>query len=104
MVRNGHLPERTTQTGGGEVPVRVPKVCDRSEFGIKFNSQLLPPYPYLKRAKSLDELIPWLYLRGVSSGDLQEALTALLGAQADGLSANTVSRLKARWADERKVW
>ena len=102
VVRNGHLPERTIQTGVGDIPVQVPKVRDRNGSGIKFNSQLLPPY--LKRAKSLDELIPWLYLRGVSSGDFQEALTALVGEQADGLSANTVSRLKARWLDEHKAW
>lgn len=101
VVRNGHLPQRRVQTGVGDIEVQVPKVRDRSESGIRFNSTLLPPY--LKRAKSLDELIPWLYLRGVSSGDFQEALTALVGEQAQGLSANTVSRLKARWQDEHKV-
>ena len=94
MVRNGHLPKRTIQTGVGDVDVQVPKVRDRSGSGIRFNSQLLPPY--LKRARSLDELIPWLYLRGVSSGDFQEALNALVGEQAKGLSANTVTRLKAQ--------
>ncbi|WP_300500607.1 IS256 family transposase [Marinobacter sp.] len=102
VVRNGHLPQRRVQTGVGDIEVQVPKVRDRSESGIRFNSTLLPPY--LKRAKSLDELIPWPYLRGVSSGDFQEALTALVGEQAQGLSANTVSRLKARWQDEHKVW
>jgi transposase-like protein len=102
VVRNGHLPKRTLQTGVGDVEVQVPKVRDRSGSGIRFNSQLLPPY--LKRAKSLDELIPWLYLRGVSSGDFQEALSALVGEQANGLSANTVSRLKAKWLDEHKDW
>ena len=64
VVRNGYLPERTIQTGVGDVDIRVPKIRDRSGSGIRFNSQLLPPY--LKRAKSLDELIPWLYLRGIS--------------------------------------
>ncbi|WP_375191770.1 IS256 family transposase [Marinobacter sp.] len=102
VVRNGHLPKRTIQTGVGDVEVQVPKVRDRSGSGIRFNSQLLPPY--LKRAKSLEELIPWLYLRGVSSGDFQEALSALVGEQANGLSANTVSRLKAKWLDEHKDW
>ena len=102
VVRNGHLPKRTVQTGVGDVEVQVPKVRDRSGSGIRFNSQLLPPY--LKRAKSLDELIPWLYLRGVSSGDFQEALSALVGEQAKGLSANTVSRLKARWLKEHQGW
>src|SRR5699024_5194678 len=75
---------------------------DRSCSGIKFNSSLLPPY--LKRARSVDELIPWLYLKGVSTGDFQEALCALLGKQAGGLSANTVSRLKAGWIQEHAVW
>jgi len=102
VVRNGYLPERTVQTGIGEIPVKVPKVRDRSGQGIKFNSQLLPPY--LKRSKSLDELIPWLYLKGISTGDHQEALAALLGDQAKGLSANTVSRLKAQWQDEYEDW
>lgn len=102
VVRNGHLPERTIQTGVGEVAVRVPKVRDRSGGGVKFNSTLLPPY--LKRAKSLEELIPWLYLRGVSTGDFQETLATLVGEQARGLSANTVARLKARWLDEHGQW
>ena len=102
VVRNGHLPKRTIQTGVGDVEVQVPKVRDRSGSGIRFNSQLLPPY--LKRAQSLDELIPWLYLRGASSGDFQEALGALVGEQAKGLSANTVSRLKTRWLQEHQDW
>lgn len=102
VVRNGYLPKRTIQTGVGDIEVQVPKVRDRSGSGIKFNSNLLPPY--LKRAKSMDELIPWLYLRGVSSGDFQDALVALVGDQAKGLSANTVSRLKAQWQDEHRNW
>ena len=102
VVRNGHLPKRTVQTGVGDVEVQVPKVRDRSGSGIRFNSHLLPPY--LKRARSLEELIPWLYLRGISSGDFQEALSALVGEQAKGLSANTVSRLKARWLKEHEDW
>lgn len=102
VVRNGYLPERTVQTGIGDVRVQVPKVRDRSGAGVRFNSHLLPPY--LKRARSIEELIPWLYLKGVSTGDYQEALSALLGDQAKGLSANTVSRLKAQWSDEYKTW
>jgi len=102
VVRNGYLPERKVQTGIGEVEVRVPKVRDRSGGGARFNSNLLPPY--LKRARSVEELIPWLYLKGVSSGDYQEALAALLGDQAKGLSANTVSRLKQQWLDEHRAW
>jgi putative transposase len=102
VVRNGYLPERTVQTGVGEVEVRVPKVRDRSGGGARFNSNLLPPY--LKRARSIEELIPWLYLKGVSTGDYQEALAALLGDGAKGLSANTVSRLKQGWIDEHRAW
>lgn len=102
VVRNGYLPERTIQTGVGEVAIKVPKTRDRGGAGIKFNSSLLPPY--LKRAQSLDELIPWLYLRGVSTGDFQEALGTLVGDQAKGLSRNTVARLKARWLDEHGQW
>ncbi|BCB09181.1 hypothetical protein HHSLTHF2_30710 [Vreelandella venusta] len=81
MVRNGYLPERTVQTGIGDVSVQVPKVRDRSGGGARFNSSLLPPY--LKRY-SIEELIPWLYLKGISTGDYQEALAALLGDQAKG--------------------
>jgi transposase-like protein len=102
VVRNGYLPGRTVQTGIGEVEVQVPKVRDRSGGGARFNSNLLPPY--LKRARSLEELIPWLYLKGVSTGDYQEALSALLGERAKGLSANTVSRLKQQWSDEHRAW
>lgn len=102
VVRNGHLPARNVQTGIGDVEVKVPRVRDRSGEGINFSSALLPPY--LKRARSVEELIPWLYLKGVSTGDYQEALSALLGDQAKGLSANTVSRLKAQWLDEHQAW
>ena len=102
VVRNGYLPERTVQTGIGDVVVKVPKVRDRSESGIKFNSSILPPY--LKRSKSMEELIPWLYLKGISTGDFQDALVALVGEQAKGLSANTVSRLKAEWINQHQEW
>ena len=94
VVRNGYLPDRTVQTGVGDVEIKVPKIRDRSETGVKFNSNLLPPY--LKRAKSIEELIPCLYLKGISTGNLQESLTSLLGEKANGLSANTVSKLKAK--------
>lgn len=102
IVRNGYLPERTIQTGVGDVAIKVPKVRDRSKQGIKFNSSLLPPY--LKRTKSMEELIPWLYLKGISTGGFQEALAALVGDQAKGLSANTISRLKANWLREHREW
>lgn len=94
VVRNGYLPERTVQTGIGDVEIKVPKVRDRSGSGIRFNSALLPPY--LKRARSVEELLPWLYLKGISTGDFQDSLAALLGDQAKGLSANTISRLKSQ--------
>ncbi|WGE30902.1 IS256 family transposase (plasmid) [Edwardsiella tarda] len=102
VVRNGFLPERRIQTGIGDVCIKVPKVRDRSGNGIHFNSALLPPY--LKRTKSVEELLPWLYLRGISTGDFHEALSALLGEGASGLSASTISRLKAQWLEEHHAW
>ena len=102
VVRNGYLPERTVQTGLGDVPVKVPKVRDRSGSGIKFNSSLVPPY--LKRTKAMEEFIPWLYLKGISTGEMQPALEALLGEGAKGLSANTVSRLKQGWEQDYDRW
>jgi len=102
LVRNGYLPERTIQTGIGDVEVKIPKVRDRSNSGICFNSSLIPPY--LKRAKSIEELLPWLYLKGISTGDYQEALESLLGENAKGLSAQTICRLKSQWNDEHRNW
>lgn len=102
VVRNGYLPERTIVTGVGEVAVQVPKVRDRMGSGIKFNSSLLPPY--LKRSGSVEEVLPWLYLKGVSTGDFGEALSSLLGANAAGLSSSTISRLKAKWVEEHEQW
>jgi putative transposase len=102
VVRNGYLPRRSIQTGIGKIEIKVPKVRDRSGQRLKFTSTLLPPY--LKRTRSIEELLPWLYLRGISTGDYQEALVALLGEQAKGLSANTISRLKAKWLAEHAKW
>ncbi len=102
VIRNGYLPERNIQTGIGPVEVRVPKVRDRSGQGIKFNSKLVPPY--LKRTKSVEEFLPWLYLKGVSTGDFNETLSVLLGDDAKGLSASTISRLKSGWEHEHKAW
>ncbi len=102
IIRNGYLPEREIQTGIGSVPVKVPKVRDRSGNGNKFNSMLIPPY--LKRTSSLEELLPWLYLKGISTGDFQEALQALLGAKAENLSPGVISRLKAKWLEDYKQW
>ena len=102
VVRNGYLPERTLQTGLGDVPIKVPKVRDRSGQGVKFNSKLVPPY--LKRTKNVEEFIPWLYLKGISTGEMQPALEALLGEGATGLSAATVSRLKKSWEADYRQW
>lgn len=102
VVRNGYHPERSIQTGLGDIKVKVPKIRDRSKSGIKFNSSLVPPY--LKRTKNLEEFIPWLYLRGISTGDMQPALESLLGENAGGLSPNTVSRLKQQWEDDYDHW
>ena len=102
VVRNGYLPERKILTGIGPVSVRVPKVRDRSGTRIKFTSALLPPY--LRRARSIEEVLPWLYLKGISTGDMQEALEALLGPEAKGLFPASISRLKARWEGEHKAW
>jgi putative transposase len=104
VVRNGHLPEREITTGVGPVKVRQPRVRDRRPAGERepFSSKILPPY--LRKTKSIEELIPWLYLKGVSTGDFSEALKALVGPDAPGLSATTVTRLKAIWEGEFQEW
>jgi putative transposase len=104
VVRNGHLPERTIQTGVGEIEVRQPRVRDRRPADRReaFTPAVLPPY--LRRTKSLEDLIPWLYLKGVSTGDFSEALRAILGPDAPNLSATTVTRLKAVWEQDHQAW
>jgi putative transposase len=104
VVRNGHLPKRTLMTGVGAVAVRQPRVLDRrpAEAAEPFSSKILPPY--LRKTKSMEELIPWLYLKGVSTGDFSEALSALVGPEAKGLSASTITRLKEVWQDEFQAW
>ena len=104
VVRNGHLPARTIQTPLGDVPIKQPRVRDRRPAGERemFQSSILPPY--LRKTKSLEDLLPWLYLKGVSTGDFSEALAALLGPEASGLSASTITRMKAGWEDEYKDW
>jgi len=104
VVRNGHLPKRTITTGVGPIEVQQPRVLDRRapHEAEPFSSKILPPY--LRKTKSLEELIPWLYLKGVSTGDFNEALAALVGPNCPGLSASTVTRLKACWEDEFKEW
>ena len=102
VVRNGHLPERELNTGIGAVSVKIPKVRDRSGSGHRFNSMLVPPY--LKKTKSIEALLPWLYLKGISTKDFQEALTAIFGPSAKGLSASTIARAKEGWEEELKQW
>ncbi|HEY5732163.1 MAG TPA: IS256 family transposase [Methyloceanibacter sp.] len=107
VVRHGHLPEREVMTGIGAVGVRQPRVRDREASAddperIRFTPTILPPYA--RRSKSLEMLIPILYLKGISTGDFEEALAALLGKDAPGLSASTIARLKEVWIDEHRRW
>lgn len=106
IVRHGHLPERAVMTGIGAVAVRQPRVRDREtiadEARIRFTPSILPPYA--RRSKSLEVLLPILYLKGISTGDFGEALAALLGKDAPGLSPSNIARLKEIWADEHKAW
>jgi len=106
VVRHGHMPAREVQTGIGSISVRKPRVRDRDPDApggaIRFTSAILPND--LRRAKSVEELLPWLYLKGISSGDVSEALAALLGPDAPGLAASTITRLKAVWWDEYEAW
>jgi len=105
VVRNGYLPKRVLTTGVGPIEVRQPRVLDRRPNVTtqeRFTSKILPPY--LRKTKTIEELIPWLYLKGVSTGDFSEALASLLGVDAPGLSASTVTRLKQDWEQEQETW
>ena len=106
LVRHGHAPEREIQTGIGPVPVARVKIRDRGASDatdrVRFSSAILPKWA--RRTRSLDALLPILYLRGVSTGDFQEALSALLGRDAPNLSPAVVTRLTATWADEYARW
>lgn len=105
VVRNGSLPEREILTGAGKLVVRQPRVRDKSPDAgdrVTFSPNVLPPY--LKRTESIEELIPWLYLKGISTGDFSEALQALVGDAAKGLSANVVVRLKEQWSQDYEEW
>ena len=105
IVRNGYLPEREIQSGIGSIAVKAPRARDRHSDPSKriwFKSTILPPY--LRRTKSMEELIPWLYLKGVSTGDFSDALAALVGKDAPGLSAPTISRLKTIWQQDFDQW
>lgn len=101
VVRNGHLPSREVQTGAGPLEVSQPRVRDNSpdkSSRVRFSSSILPRY--LRRSKSIEELLPWLYLKGISTGDFNEALQSLLGENASNLSPNTIVRLKEKWSQE----
>jgi transposase-like protein len=106
IVRNGSMPEREILTSLGAVPVQVPRSKDRlagkAARKIHFTSTILPPY--LRKTRTLNELIPWLYLKGISTGDFSEALAVLVGKEAAGLSASTISRLKETWQEELQRW
>jgi len=106
VVRNGYLPQREIQTGIGPVSVKVPRARDRQPDNesepIRFKSFLLPPY--LRKTKSMEELIPWLYLKGISTNDFTDALSALVGKDSPGLSPSTISRLKSIWQEDLDKW
>ena len=104
VVRNGFLPKRKITTGVGPIEVQQPRVRDRRPAGQteSFTSKILPPY--LRKTKGIEELIPWLYLKGISTGDFSEALKALVGPDCPGLSATTVTRLKSVWEAEFQEW
>lgn len=102
VIRNGYLPERELQTGVGPVTVRIPKVRSKTGKPVSFRSALVPPY--VRKTRSLEAALPWLYLKGISSGEMGEALTVLVGPQAKGLSAGTVARLKQVWAQDYRAW
>ena len=104
VVRNGRLPKRKITTGIGQIEIQQPRVHDRRDAGTaeKFTSQILPPY--LRKTKSIEELIPWLYLKGISTGDFGEALQSLLGRDVPGLSASTITRLKSTWESDYRDW
>lgn len=104
VVRNGHLPERTLTTQVGPIKVRQPRIRDRrrQEEAEAFTSKILPPY--LRKSRAIEELIPWLYLKGLSTGDFNEALQALVGVNAAGLSASTITRMIESWQEEYRQW
>ncbi len=101
VVRNGYLPERELQTGLGPVTVQIPKVRAKMGEAVTFRSALVPPY--IRKTQSMEAAVPWLYLKGVSSGEMGDALKVLVGPKAQGLSASTVSRLKQVWAEEYRI-
>lgn len=102
IVRNGYHPERDIQTGIGPVTVKIPKVRAKDGSPVNFQSALVPPY--VRKTRTLEAALPWLYLKGVSTGEMSNALEVLVGSEARGLSASTVARLKQTWAEDYTVW
>jgi transposase-like protein len=105
VVRNGSLPAREILTGAGPLEVKQGRARDNSPNSanrVEFSPSLLPTY--LRRTTAIEELIPWLYLKGISTGDFQEALQSLVGEKAQGLSANVIVRLKEQWSEEYDTW
>ena len=102
VVRNGYLPERDIQTGIGPISVKIPKVRSRTGKPVTFQSALVPPY--VRKTKTLEAALPWLYLKGISTGEMSDALKVLVGESASGLSSSTVSKLKSKWIQEYKDW
>lgn len=102
VVGSGYHPERAVQTGIGPVTVNVPKVRAKDGKPVTFRSALVPPY--VRKAKSIEAALPWLYLKGISTGEMGSALSMLLGPEATGFSAKPISRLKGQWAAEYEDW
>ena len=102
VVRSGHHPERVVQTGIGPATVKVPKVRAKDGKAVTFRSALVPPY--VRKARTIEAALPWLYLKGISTGEMGAALKMLLGPDATGFSAKTISRLKAQWGQEYHDW
>jgi len=106
VVRNGYLPEREIYTGAGKLAIKQPRARirdeDEGEGHLRFRSKLIPPY--LRKAKDIEDLIPWLYLRGISTNDMEGALSALLGVDAGGLSPSTITRCKKVWEEQFQSW
>lgn len=102
IVRNGYQPEREIQTGIGPVEVKIPKVRAKDGSPVTFRSALIPPY--VRRTRSLEVALPWLYLKGISTGEMDTALEVLVGSEAKGLSASTVARPKRQWGEEYSAW
>ena len=102
VVRNGYLPEREILTGVGPVPVKVPKVRSRTGEAVVFRSSLVPPY--MRKARRVEAALPWLYLKGIATGQMQGALEVVIGPESKGLSASVISRLKREWEVEYAEW